>query len=168
MEQVIRVYGRFLLEAVVFVMLLVLLSARMTDGQGNYGVFHLIGTHFDVSREETGRADFDSFAAESRVSSPVITYRYPGTLFTGTYETDILVGATDAAGESIDVRIRSVTNPYGETDLCGNESGGVEAVRQITFPQSGIYTLRVTATDAHNRRSVCEIRIPVNRREGTG
>ena len=36
MEQVIRVYGRFLLEAVVFVMLLVLLSARMTDGQGNY------------------------------------------------------------------------------------------------------------------------------------
>ena len=65
--------------------------------------------HFDVSREETGRADFDSFAAESRVSSPVITYRYPETLFTGTYETDILVGATDAAGESIDVRIRSVT-----------------------------------------------------------
>lgn len=160
MEQVIRAYGRFLLEAAVSALLLVLLFAGLKDEEGNQGVFRMIGAQLDEAREESGGLDFAGFAGESRVGKPVIAYRYTGVLYTGSYPPEMLLGAVDAAGNEREVRVRSVTDPQGnerEPDAAG----------QLVFDTGGIYTLRVAAMDDENRVSTCEIRVPVNWQEVT-
>ncbi len=165
MEQVIRAYGRFLLEAMVFALLLFLLFAGMTDRDGNRGVFQMIGAYYagaDGTEAETDRTEFARFVSESRVSAPVIAYRYPESLYPGSYELSALVGAVDAHGQELSVRVCCVTDPDG------NESAeNTKGLQRILFENSGIYILRVTADDACNRKSTREIRIPVNRREGS-
>lgn len=157
MEQVFSVYGKTLLEAAVAALLLVLLAVGVTDGEGNQGIFDVIGAHIHEEKVLDGN-DFGTFQSEGGKKPPVITYVYPVTLHTGNYDLGSILKATDYNGRELSIRVRSMLDPYG-IELIG---AGSPDISQISLAERGIYTLKVAATDAWNRTSVRAVRIPVN------
>lgn len=157
MEQVIRIYGRFVLEAVVFALLIGLLMIGMVDGQGNQGIFRMLGAHIE---EETvvPRVDIEQYQREGDVPAPTIFCANPQALQLGTYEVEAIVNATNSQGEQIPVTVESLRDPYGMVQIDGN----MPEVSQVSFMMPGIYTLRVSARDERNRVSICEFRVPIN------
>lgn len=162
MEQVIRTYGKFVLEAVVFALLLWLLLAGMVDEQGNQGIFHMLGAH--VGEEiMIFREDVERYQQEGEQSAPIIARAHSQILQPGIYDVDAIVYATNSQGERISVTLESIRDPYGTVQMGGNLS----EVTQISFIEPGIYVLRVSAKDKGNRVSTCEFRVPVNYQEVT-
>lgn len=162
MEQVIRTYGKFVLEAIVFALLIWLLVAGLVDEEGNQGVFRMLGAHIE---EEAvfARGDVERYQWEGEQSAPAITYVNVQILQPGIYDVDAIINATNSQGERIPVTVESVRDPYGMVQMGGNLS----EVSQLPLMVPGIYTLRVSAKDAGNRMSTCEFRVPVNYREVT-
>ena len=157
MEQVIRTYGRFVLEAVVFGLLLWLLMAGMVDEQGHQGIFSMMGAQI---QEETAfyRGDIECYRQEGEKTAPSISYVYSQVLGTGSYGLDEIVIASDSGGERIPVIVESICDPYGVVQI----GGDLSEASQLSFMVPGIYTLRVSAKDAENRVTICEFRVPVN------
>lgn len=157
MELVIRAYGRFLLEAVVVVLLAVLLFSGITDDRGNRGIFSMMGEY--VEEEGTvGNMDFKEYQRESQRSAPAIVYVGTETLYTGKYPLSGILKATDDEGMELPIEVSSICDPFGIERIGEYPSG----VSYIQFSSRGIYTLRVAAVDARNQTSNCEVRIPVN------
>lgn len=160
MKQVLESYGKFLLEAVILVLLLVLLMCNVTDGMGNYGIFQIIGSYF--YSEDTGWNDygeFDSYESECSRAAPVIAYNNEGILYTGRHMLRNYIRATDSYGNPIPVKILSVMNPGGE--ISENPMGAGDT--EINFPVAGIYSIKISATDRSNKKTVSIIKIPVNK-----
>lgn len=157
MEQVLRVYGKVLLEAAIVALLLLLLAVGVTDDEGNRGILAMMGAYVGEETIFEG-TDFEDFYWESGKSAPVITYVYPVTLYTGNYALGSILKATDYNGGELPIRVRSILDPYG-IERIGEYSLDTS---QISFAERGIYILKVTATDAWNRTSDREVRIPVN------
>lgn len=75
MEQIVRAYGKFFLEASVVMLLLGILLTGVTDDAGNRGIFHIAGAYLTAAEiEEQRPAEFGTFLEEGRKSPPVITY----------------------------------------------------------------------------------------------
>lgn len=160
MEQVIRIYGKFLLEAAVVAALILLLFAGITDGQGNRGILHMAGAVLKEEESLSERIDMACYRDECVRSAPVITYTVEGMLCIGEYPIDGLFAARDDRGTVLSLRVRSICSPHGGKQEYTSE------LEQIRFDERGIYTVCVSATDAWNRTCVCEFRIPVNSQEG--
>lgn len=158
MEQIIRTYGKFLLEAAVFAAVLLLLAAGITDGEGNRGIFRIVGAQIQEGEYVSHRGDVDCYESESKKAVPAIRYTAGGALNTGSYATDSILQAVDYSGAGLAVHISSICDPGG-TEQIGSYP---QNVTQIHFARRGIYTVTASATDAWNRKSVCTIRIPVN------
>lgn len=160
MEQVIRAYGRFLLEASVLVLLVVLLFTGIMDDQGNRGIFSMMGKYVD-EEEAFGDMDFKGYQRESQRSNPTIAYVGTETLYTGNYPLSAILRAVDDEGVELPIEVNSICDSLGieRTEECLVDAS------HIQFAGKGVYTLRVTAVDVRNRTSTCEIRIPVNRGE---
>ena len=157
MERVIQAYGKFLLEAVTVVFLWVLLFTKVTDDQGNRGVFHIIGSCLEQEEPGTDRTDFESFQSESQKSKPVMTYLNTGILHVGSYELNGLIKAEDYAGEELVLKVKSICDPSGEEQIAEYP----DDISKLYLSDCGIYTLTVAATDSWNRTSICRFRIPV-------
>lgn len=157
MEQVIRAYGRFLLEAAVVVLLVVLLFFGIMDERGNRGILSMMGEY--VKEESVvGDMDFREYQRESQRSAPMIAYVGTKTLYTGRYPLSAILKATDDEGAELPIEVSSICDPFG-IERMGEY---LSDVSYIQFASKGIYTLRVTVRDGRNRTSTCEIRIPVN------
>ncbi len=162
MEQIIKAYGKFLLDGVVVVMLFTMLFGSLEDEVGNRGILHIIGAHLETGNTEGGEsADLKAYQSESLRMAPVITYEASELVYTGQYEVSEYIRAVNDAGEELGVRLLSVLYPYGEEQLADDESDRTS----MDLESPGIYTVKVSAVDAQNRKTVCRIQIPVNRRE---
>lgn len=157
MEQVLRVYGKVLLEAAVVALLMILLAVGVTDDADRRGIFPMMGAYVGEETILEG-TDFEGFYLESEKSAPAITYIYPVTLHTGNYVLGSILKATDYDGRELAIRVRSILDPHG-VERIGEYSSGTS---QISFAERGIYILKVNATDAWNRTSIREVWIPVN------
>lgn len=158
MELIIKTYGKVLLESVVLALFLLLLMSGVRDEEGNIGVFHLMGASLKEEQSASG-SNFVNYVEESRRGVPQIFCKKGEMLHLGSYDVAELVGAVDCEGRELPLQIRSVCNPQGipETDVYHADTA------QISFDRPGIYILEIGVTDAWNHRSVCRIRIPVNR-----
>lgn len=163
MELVIKTYGKFLAEGIVVILLLGLLFWQLEDGNGNRGILQIMGAHFET--EQTGAVeyvDFQSYRSEGKRSAPVISYNASNVLYTGSYSIAEYITALDDAGAALTVRLLGMWDPFGvEVDVTEQNGNG-----EMVFEYSGIYTIKVVAADAGNKRTECLIQIPVNRKKG--
>ena len=156
MEQVIRAYGMFILEAAVFTGVIWLLFMGIKDNADNQGFSSVTGS----CQEEISAPylDFSRYRTESEKDAPAIQYVWKGMLYLGEYAPEELLSAQDYHGEALPLQLCSVSDAQGtdRTQEVCMESGG------IRFESPGIYILKVKAMDAWNRITVCEIGVPVN------
>lgn len=157
MELIIRTYGKFLLEALVFVGFWLLVLVGVKDSKGNIGFFQMLGSYFDEEQVAYG-ADFSKCVEESMRSAPEIFCKNKCALDVGTYDVSEIVGATDCEGKELVVEVKEVCNTQGTPDMQIYDADDM----QIVFETPGIYMLQVCATDCWNGTSVCRISIPVN------
>lgn len=159
MEFIIKIYGKFLLEAVIVGMFLLLLLVGIRDEHGNIGVFHMIGSCLEEEQTVLG-GDFTNFAEESKRSAPQIFYKKEEAVCLGSYNTTDLFGSIDCEGAELLPQVQAVYNLQGDLET---EAYDVDTM-QISFHKPGIYTVQVCAVDLWNRESVCKFQVPVNTR----
>lgn len=157
MEQIVKTYGKFLLEAAAFIIFWMSAFLGVRDLQGNIGFFRMLGACLVEERVEYGE-DFQTCVDESRRNAPVIFYRREGALDTGTYTVSELIGATDCEGRELVAQVQDMYNSQGISDMQMLNP----ATEQICFEVPGIYMLRVRAVDCWNGTSNCWICVPVN------
>ena len=170
MEQITRHYGIFFLRGFVVVLLLSLIFGSSAIGDQEWSIREFIREALEPEEVSVSDSDLQTFITEGAVDAPVIAWQYEGVLYTGTYELQELVSATDYAGRELTVRLEDISS-VGETeDAAENDAQEEENVEEnvevdgdrITFLRSGIYCMRLMAKDDKGHRVVCEIRIPVN------
>lgn len=160
MEQVIRTYGTYLLEAAVLLSVVSVLFWGITDGNGNKGALHIAGSRLTLGEPQEGTGeDFAVYAAESGGMRPLISYIGTEPLCTGKHALAEYIRAEDQNGTKLPFQILGI-EVQGEEMLENYDRESTE----LDFLYPGIYTFRVLAVDESNRRSECFIRIPVNER----
>ena len=144
-------------------LLFCLLFGQIEDRNGNRGVLHIIGANLPM--EEQNTIDYEDFAVYQREGSkrpPAICFNAAKVLYTGTYQVAQCITAVDNANAELPVCLLGAWDPHGvEVDVTEQAARG-----ELVFEHAGVYIVKVAATDAGNRRTVCLIRIPVNKQEG--
>lgn len=159
MEQVIKAYGRFLVEGIVLVALLVILFTGINDEDGNKGVLAVAGAKLEVESVNYNQyTDFiGTYQNECGKAAPVISFI--GThLYSGTCIIPDFIKATDCAGAELQIKVSSIKDEGGVEliDLYNQDTGEISFV-------PGIYTVEVSAKDANNKLTRCTIQIPVSK-----
>ena len=89
MHEVIKVYGKTILQAVILVGVMWLVFRGVTDENGNKGIVEIVSGHMD--RQTENPADFETFYEESQKAPPHFETAITGYLKIGTYQmTDII------------------------------------------------------------------------------
>lgn len=161
MELIIKTYGKFLLEGIAVILVFGLLFVQVEDADGNRGILHIIGAHLQMEQTGAEYTDFITYQSEGKKNAPVISFTASNVLYTGTYSVTDCITAVGDNGVSLPVTLLGVWDPFGvEQDAAAWAERG-----QLVFEDSGIYTVKVAAVDTANRKTVCLIPIPVNRRK---
>jgi hypothetical protein len=160
MEQVAKVYGKFALEAVTAALLFVFLFAGITDTEGNHGVLRIIGAGLPVSDVDYGAyTDYGVWITEANREKPSIHVQWEGWIMRGNRRLSDYIWAEDDGGNRIPFRVTGIWNPSGQdvTADFDRETGIMD------LKDAGIYTVKVSAMDEGNRKTVKRILLPVNR-----
>lgn len=160
MKQIMTMYGKFLLEGTVLVLLMTMIFISIEDEEGNKGVFEIVGAKLEIESASHSRySDFSgTYQAESRKATPKIAY-IGGYLQTGICSLSDYIKATDYAGRELPVKITSIRSPQGTEVLDTYDPDTAE----INLEQSGIYIVTISVFDDGNRVSNGKVRIPVNK-----
>lgn len=160
MKQILEEYGTFLLEGMVLVSILGLLFGRITDEAGNKGMYAMIGAKIKTQDfAYGGYTDFkETVSKECKKTAPKIHY-YGGSLQTGIVRLSEVIYATDYAGRNLQIKIKEIHTPLGESGM----ETFLPDTMELVMEEPGIYTVCVLAKDDGNRTSECIIRIPVNK-----
>lgn len=158
MKQVINQYGKFLIEGIVLVALLMLLFIGIRDDAGNQGVPHIVG-----ARLPTGGINYDSYSdfdvchTESGKKKPTIDY-VGGNLTVGVIKLSDYIHATDYAGSDLQIKIMEIRSPDG-SDITG---AYLPDTAEISLDVPGVYTVKLRAIDDGGRKTICTLNIVVN------
>ncbi len=156
MQEIIRNYGHFMLEATVVILLFLFLLVNVTDEQGNRGVFEIAGARIETDTPDyTSYRDFSSYETESGRKGPEISYHGGNGLRVGTVKISDYVKASDEAGAEVPIQVIRVTDREGKL-IPVQEDTSVQLVK------AGIYTVQVSAVDGYNKKTESRILIPVN------
>lgn len=160
MKQVVTAYGRFLLEGMVFVLLVTMVFTGIEDNEGNKGVLAMIGSQLELENTDYhAYTDFrETYQTESKKAAPVIIYSGRHLKIGKSKLTDY-ISAVDYAGNEIHITIKEIKDSNGLELI---DSYNI-ATSEMIFKESGIYTVTVCATDDICQSSECRIQIPVNR-----
>lgn len=159
MDQIVRAYGKFLLEGMVLVALMVVLFCGITDEAGNRGVLAMVGAQLEVEgMDHNNYTDFrGTYRSESNKLAPIISF--VGThLYSGTCILPNFVKAVDFSGNELEIKVSSIQDESG-AELISRYN---HVTGEIDFAP-GIYTVWVSAEDACNRTMNCTIQIPVSK-----
>lgn len=163
MEQVVRNYGSALLNILAVGLLMLYLFSTVTDEAGNQGILNIIGAN--IQTEEINYQDYTDFtvyAEESVKEAPSIIYDASATMSVGINKITDYIKAADYAGNEISVKVDSIQNPY-QVELINTYNPDTA---EVELSQPGIYIMEVSAVDDIHKKSVCRIRIPVNKGKG--
>lgn len=159
MEQVLKEYGKLLLEMLAMGLLVTLLFSTVRDDAGNQGIFEIVGANLQTGdRDYDGYADYDRYIEESKKEAPVIVYDDAVTMIVGVNKVTDYIRAFDFAGKELPIKVCSIKNPY-DVDLIDTYDPDTA---EIEFSQPGIYIMELSVVDGVNKKSVRQIRIPVN------
>lgn len=159
MQKIISIYGKFLLGAVVVMALVWLLFAAIADGEGNRGIFQIVGAHLDTGQggiKEDGA--FKVLETENVKMAPKIFLEGGTGISAGNRVLTDYVKAVDYAGRRLTVSILRVEDPSG-LDITATLSDTGE----IALSESGIYIVEVSARDDGNKKTTARIKLPVNK-----
>lgn len=159
MQEVIEHYGKFILDAMVLLLLMMLIFLEIEDESGNKGILAIIGAQ--INNESVNYSlytDFkETYKKESERTAPSISCEGVS-LKVGEYKLSDYIKAEDYSGQSLAVKLVSITNPDGEDVMDIYRPDTTE----IFFSQAGIYTIRVSARDDGNRVTEASFEILVN------
>lgn len=160
MKEIIKQYGGFILEAIVFALLCFFLFTNITDNNGNKGVFAIIGSNIPtVNVDYDTYSDFTSFKIEAEKTSPEIEYKRTDQMYTVSNLLADYIKVTTYSGNPAHIKVLSLNDENGnDCTSAYNETDGT-----ITFSNPGIYTIRLKATDDINKKKIVDIKIPVER-----
>lgn len=159
MEQIIKVYGKLLLEGMVLIALLTILFVEIKDEEGNKGVTRIVGAKLEVENVNYNLyTDFKTtYQNESNKKAPEIffdgTHLYSGVCIIPNY-----IKAMDFSGTELEIKVSSIKDAAG-TELIGDYD---HDTGEISFVP-GIYTVEVSAKDVNNKLTRCMIQIPVSK-----
>ncbi|MBD5556844.1 MAG: hypothetical protein HDQ95_16265 [Roseburia sp.] len=158
MKQIIGQYGKFLLEGMILVILLMLLFVGIRDDAGNQGVPHIVGARLPTGGiNYEGYSDFEAYHAESGKTAPKIEFSGGG-FETGTVRLSDYIHAVDHAGHDLQIKVVEIIHPDG-SDITGT----LQPDTEISLDNPGIYSVKVCALDDGGRKTVCTLDIPVNK-----
>lgn len=159
MKLVIEHYGRFILDGIVVVAVMMIVFLWLTDSEGNKGIFAVTGAQINIDATDyTAYTDFKGvYKTESEKKHPRISFT-GGRITIGTHTLSNYIKAVDDAGQNLAIKVSSILAPDG-TEVVGTYN---QNTTEITFSQSGIYTLTVSVLDEGNRMTKTNIKIPVN------
>lgn len=162
MEKIMDEYGRFALDLFAMGLLLTYLFGTVTDAEGHRGILEIMGAQINVwDTNYTTYHDYDVYEAEAQKDKPVIEYIADKPMVLGENRAADYIAASAWDGVELPFLIIRVEDWRGaEMDLNGiyNEAGN-----SLNFSAPGIYKVRVVTRDAGNRKTECDIRIPVSR-----
>lgn len=161
MEQVIRAYGKFLLNSMVVLLLSGFLLFGIVDDEGNHGIFQIAGAQVMAAKIEKEKPEeFRIYQAEAVKKPPRISLLKSEPLCVGSHKIAEYIRAVDWSGREIPIRLCGITDAEGaEVDSCNPETS------EVCFTEPGIYVVEVSATDMENRRSVYRMKLPVSAQE---
>ena len=155
MEKIMDEYGRFALDLLAMGLLLAYLFGTVTDAEGHRGILKIMGAQIAVwDTDYTAYQDYDVYEAEAQKDKPVIEYIADKPMTLG----DNRVADYIAELPFLIIRVEDWRGT--EVDLNGVYN---EADNSLNFLNPGIYKVRVVASDAGNRKTECDISIPVSR-----
>ena len=162
MEKIMDEYGRFALDLLAMCLLLAYLFGTVTDAEGHRGILEIMGAQIAVwNTDYTAYQDFDTLETEAQKDKPVIEYIAYKPMTLGDNRAADYIAASAWDGAELPFLIIRVEDWRGtEVDLNGVYN---EADNSLNFLSPGIYKVRVIAKDSGNRKTECDIRIPVSR-----
>lgn len=162
MEKIMDEYGRFALDLLAMGLLLAYLFGTVTDAEGHRGILEIMGAQITVwNTDYTAYQDYHTYEAEAQKENPVIEYIATEPMALGENRAADYIAASAWNGAELPFLIIRVEDWRGtEVDLNGVYN---EADNSLNFSNPGIYKVRVVASDAGNRKTECDIRIPVSR-----
>lgn len=162
MEKIMDEYGRFALDLLAMGLLLAYLFGTVTDAEGHRGILKIMGAQIAVwDTDYTAYQDYDVYEAEAQKDKPVIEYIADKPMTLGDNRVADYIAASAWDGAELPFLIIKVEDWRGtEVDLNGVYN---EADYSLNFLNPGIYKVRVVASDAGNRKTECDISIPVSR-----
>ena len=149
MHEVIKVYGKTILQAVILAGLVWLIFKGVTDESGNKGIVEIVSAQMDQQTENP--ADFETFFEESQKLPPHFETVVTGYLGIGTYQMADIIKAWDYAGNELQVQLMKVVSPDGTI-----------LENKLDFQMPGVYELNVMTEDHDNRVRYALVNIPVN------
>ncbi len=162
MEKILDEYGRFLLDLLAMGFLIAYLFGTVTDDAGHCGILEITGAQIAVwDTDYNAYQDYDTYEAEAQKGNPVIEYIAAEPMALGENRAADYIAASAWDGVELPFLIIRMEDWRGaEMDLNGiyNEAGN-----SLNFSAPGIYKVRVVTRDAGNRKTECDIRIPVSR-----
>ena len=157
MKIILEQYGKMLLDALVFGLLLVFILTEVEDAHGNKGAFRIIGAQLHEETNAYGDyIDFDVYETDSYKIAPVITYEGGAGISIGECQLTALIKAVGADGTEIPIKVYEVKDQNGRELLIDDDA-------KVYFDAAGIYIVKVKAVDSIKRETACTIKIPVNK-----
>lgn len=150
MHEVVKIYGKTILQAAVLVGMLWLVFKGIIDENGNKGIVEIISGQMEQQTEKP--VDFETYCEESKKLPPYFTTVITGYLIPGIYQTTDVIKAWDYAGNELQVHLMKVVSPDGA--ILENE---------LDFQMPGVYQINVMAADHDNRVRYAKVSLPVNR-----
>lgn len=156
MEQIIKTYGKSILEASILILLVAILFTQVTDDKGNQGILQIIGANIiGLDNNYRGYTDFDVFESDAVMEKPVITYTGSNDIRIGDVFLTDYIHATGSSGAALPVKVIRITNQDG-VEIAFDENV------PMVFDVEGIYTVTVSVVDEIKKETVNEIKILVN------
>ena len=149
MHEVIKVYGKTILQAIILVGVMWLVFRGVTDENGNKGIVEIVSGHMD--RQTENPADFETFYEESQKAPPHFETAITGYLKIGTYQMTDIIKAWDYAENELQIQLMKVISPDGTVQE-----------NKLDFQMPGVYEVSVMTEDHDNRVRYAVVNIPVN------
>lgn len=159
MEQIVSVYGKFILEAIAIICLAGFLFWNISDDDGNIGMMEIIGGNLpEINEEYDSYTDFkEVYREESKKDAPKISF-IASVVDTGRIKLSQIIKAVDYSGNEIKPVVISIKN-MENVELIEDYN---PETTEIELTSAGVYSVFVKATDDGNRTTECMIKIPVN------
>lgn len=160
MRQIMSEYGKTFLNILVVGLLVTYLFVTVRDDAGNQGILHIIGAGIQEKGTDYGNyADFKVYGVEAAKDVPVLTSHISAPLQVGSYRISDYITAVDYNGNVLPIKLVCVWDAAGE-NLTGNYNTDTS---EINFLSPGIYEVKAYAVDDGSRKTICRVKIPVNK-----
>ena len=160
MKNIFKQYIDTILTALALVIVLSLIFVKVQDQNGNTGILNIIGANIPTYTEHyENYSDFPVFETEAAKPSPVFDYVTQNQMYTMENLVANYIEAKGYEGNKLNIKILKISDADGNdcSDLYNPDTG------MIVFSLPGTYVIRAQAVDDINKKTVVDIKVPVQK-----